>query len=180
MAIEAGGRFRMWMVATALAALMLIFSAADPGVASAGCKKADAQSDQISKKRARSAVKCLINKERNASNLKSNGQLKDAAQGHTGYMRSHNCFSHLCSGEASLESRIRRTGYLNGVNGYGFGEVIALNSDNASPRDIVRQWMNSPPHRALITSGQFEHVGVGVSAKNGRAYYTAVLGARSG
>lgn len=180
MTIEAGGRLRIWIAAAALGALMLVFSAADPGIAEAGCKKADAQSDQISKKRARSAVKCLMNKERNAANLESNGQLKEAAQRHTEYMRSRNCFSHLCPGEASLDSRIRRTGYLNGVSSFRYGEVIALNSNNASPRDIVRQWMNSPPHRALITSGLFEHLGVGVSAKNGRSYYTAVFGARSG
>ncbi len=100
-------------------------------------------------------------------------------------MQGHDCFSHQCPREPDLESRLRRSGYLNGAGSYGIGENIAWGGgDRGSPRGIVRSWMRSSGHRANILDRDFEHIGVGVvwgSPSNRRAdagLYTADFGYR--
>jgi uncharacterized protein YkwD len=149
----------------------------------AGCDKtgaANQRSDRVDRSDARVAVKCLINAERSAGNLRIRRDLNRAAQRHSNYMFRHRCFSHQCPGEAGLDSRIRSSGYLSGASSYRYGEVIALNRDRASARDVVRQWKNSSGHRGQILSPGFEHMGVGLVARNGKVYYTVTLGAKSG
>lgn len=172
---------RTFVPAMALVVGMAIgFGGIAPSEAKAGCKGAQKQTQNIAKKRARAAVQCLFNKERRGQNVKSNGQLKRAAQSHSAYMRKRNCLSHQCPGEASLGQRVARTGYLRGASSWAYGEVIARYSPRVSPATVVRQWMSSSSHRPIILDRRYEHVGVGLSTKNGRSFYTAVLGARSG
>ncbi|HEY8466268.1 MAG TPA: CAP domain-containing protein [Solirubrobacterales bacterium] len=144
------------------------------------CKGANTASKKLTKKKARAAIQCLVNKNRSAKNLRPNKNLQQAAQAHTRYMRKHNCFSHQCPGEPSLEGRVRRTGYLRGARSFALGEVIAHNRSRATPRDIVRQWMRSSSHRATLRNSTYRHLGVGVSVRNGRAFYTVVVGKKSG
>lgn len=173
---------KTWLAGALLATLAfaLVLATPEPSSARVICQKADRQIDSITKKRARAAIQCLVNKNRSAKNLRSQSQLIEAGQGHSKYMRNHGCFSHQCYGEASLDTRIRRTGYLNGARSYGYGEVIATNSRNRSPRDFVRQWMNSSSHRSALRDSRFEHLGIGVGIKGRRAYITGDLGRRSG
>ncbi len=166
-------------IAGLVLALALAFAAAAPGTAEARCKASGQPTDEISKQAARKAVRCLVNKERKARDLKLRGDLSRAAQRHTNYMRKHNCFAHVCLGEADLLKRIKRTGYLDGARSYTYGEVIVKMPQQATPRDAMRLWMNSPGHRILLLSSAYRHIGVGVSAKNGTALYTADLGNRS-
>ena len=176
---------RVLAVAAGLAALLLLVGGTPESGASkkSGCGKTRAAgkpSDTLRRPNARSAVRCLINEERSARNLKPNDDLTKAAQRHSRYMYKHGCFAHQCSGEASTVDRIRNTGYTSGTSSWRVGEVIALNGENASPREIVRQWKNSSGHRVQILSGSYEHMGVGMVARGGRAFYTVTLGARSG
>jgi uncharacterized protein YkwD len=168
----------------ALAALLVIAMApAQSDARGGGCGKtgvASKRSDRVALPRARDAVKCLINDERSAGNLKLNRKLSKAAQRHTRYMYRHGCFAHQCSGEAGTADRIRNAGYMRGASSYRIGEVIALNSDKASPREVVRQWKRSAGHRVQIMSSGYEHMGVGMVARKGRAFYTVTLGAKSG
>ena len=148
-----------------------------------GCDKTGAaskRSDRVERSSARIAVKCLINAERSARNLRLRRDLNRAAQRHSNYMFRHRCFSHQCPGEAGLDSRIRSTGYMAGASSYRIGEVIALNRDTASARDVVRQWKKSASHRGQILSSGFRHMGVGLVARNGKVFYTVTLGAKSG
>lgn len=148
-----------------------------------GCDKtgaANQRSDRVQRSSARVAVKCLINSERSARNLRLNRDLSRAAQRHSNYMFRHRCFAHQCAGEAGTEARIRSAGYMAGASSYRIGEVIALNRDRASARDVVRQWKKSGGHRGQILNPGYEHVGVGLVARNGKVYYTVTLGAKSG
>jgi uncharacterized protein YkwD len=66
-----------------------------------------------------------------------------------------------------------------GITWYGAGEIIAWNSHptlEASTPNANTQWMNSPPHKAIVLSNNLNYVGVGVAtdATNGRKYWTAV------
>jgi uncharacterized protein YkwD len=174
----------MGALIAALAALLFVAMAPTQSDArGSGCGKtgvASKRSDRVALPRARDAVKCLINDERSARNLKLNGDLSQAAQKHSRYMYRHGCFSHQCSGEAGTTDRIRNAGYMRGASSYRIGEVIALNRDKASPREVVRQWKRSSGHRAQILSSGYEHIGVGIVARKGRAFYTVTLGAKSG
>ena len=79
----------------------------------------------------------------------------------------------MLSGAAARHStRLRRSGRLYHSStqrlarraGGPVGEVIAWNSSRrASARSIVRQWMNSPPHRSVLLDGRFTTVGIGAS-----------------
>lgn len=171
-------------LAAALTALALLAGpVATSEARGAGCGKtgvASKRSDRVALPGARTAVKCLINEARSARSLKLRRDLSKAAQRHTTYMYEHGCFSHQCPGEASTAERARKAGYMRGASSYRVGEVIALNRDKASPRQVVRQWKNSSGHRAEILSAAYKHIGVGMVARRGKAYYTVTLGAKSG
>jgi uncharacterized protein YkwD len=139
---------------------------------------------------ARRAVVCLINKKRRSHGrpaLSTNSRLTDAAQNHSEYMESHHCFSHQCSGERSLSSRLSVVGYLTGgLLSWLYGENIAWGERRlATPRSIVNAWMNSAGHRAIILNGSYRDVGVGVvwgTPSNPKArggIYTADFGYRA-
>ena len=182
--LASGSSVRAFLLAAALAALVLVTgSGATAQARGSGCGKtgvASKRSDRTRVTDIRDAVKCLINEERSASNLRLSGDLNQAAQRHSRYMYRHHCFAHQCSGEADTTSRIRAAGYMAGARSYRIGEVIALNRDTASPREVVRQWKNSPGHRAQILSSSYKHMGVGVVARRGKAFYTVTLGWKSG
>lgn len=162
-------------LAVALTTLALCTAAAAPGSAYAGCSGSSVASVDLRAGQARDAIRCLLNKERSARNLKANRDLQKAAQKHTDYMRTSDCFSHECPGEPGLVSRVKATGYSSSPY---VGEVLAGYPDQASPRDIVRAWIASPLHKAQIHDRAFRHVGVGINVRNGSVLYTAVLGHR--
>lgn len=54
----------------------------------------------------------------------------------------------------------------------GSAENIAMSLPDASADDIIRQWHNSPGHRANMLNPHFTHLGVGV-AKNSAGNYLA-------
>ena len=92
-------------------------------------------------------------------------RLQRAAQNHNSYMQNHRCFSHQCSGEASLTGRLQRVGWLGGgLSAWAYGENIAWGSGHAgTPRNIIHQWMNSSGHRANILSNRYDEIGIGYS-----------------
>jgi uncharacterized protein YkwD len=153
---------------TALAAIatLLIIAVAPHQAAAAGCPGADKGPRKISSKTAAKVVVCLINKKRRShglGKLKSQGDLKRAARGHTKQMQKRDCFDHVCPGERSLVGRYQQARYLPCSCSWGAGENIAWGPGRkGTPRRIVDAWMHSPPHRKNILTGSFEHAGVGV------------------
>ena len=73
--------------------------------------------------------------------------------------------------------RIKRTGYLDGHNGYAVAENVAMGY--TGPREVVTAWMDSPGHRANILAEPFVDSGVGVAiAENGWRYWAQVFAVR--
>lgn len=156
------------LVRIGLAGLLVAFALVLlPGQAGAAqCKGGDASPAKLGDKRAAKAVLCLINKQRSRHHLKplrrQHEQAK-AARGHNDLMVRRRCFSHECPGEPDLVGRLTKTGYLPCGCSWGVGENIAWGAGRkGSPRRIVNAWMHSPPHRANILRGSFQHAGVGV------------------
>lgn len=141
--------------------------ASDPGRASAesaarACPNADEPPATASKGEMRRAVGCLIKRERakkDRRKVRPNRALKRVAQKHTKKMVESNCFDHQCKGEASLESRIERSGYVGPGDRYGYGEITGC---GPSPRTMVEQWMETRVARKTILRRGFRHVGIGV------------------
>lgn len=159
-----------------------------PGSAEASgpCSRyGDQRPGKITAKHARSAVICLINRERNQHNrgrLDRDGRLNRAARAHSARMANTGCFSHQCPGERGIEGRLRQSDYLkNGLRSWAYGENIAWGEGSrGTPRHVVNAWMNSSGHRANILSGSFRDIGVGYARRGNRGYYTADFGMRSG
>lgn len=160
------------LVAASFAVLALLLAAgpaAQSASAAGPCNKwGNKESTEITVGHARKAVLCLLNRERHSrgmSKLDRDKKLQRASQRHNDYMQNHRCFSHQCSGEAALPGRLQNAGWLTGgINAWACGENIAWGSGNlGTPRNIVKQWMNSSGHRANILSGRFDEIGIGYS-----------------
>jgi uncharacterized protein YkwD len=158
--------------------------------AAAACQGAGLGLGQQSTQEAQAAITCLIKKQRKRHHvraIRSNPQLTNAALAHSSQMASSNFFGH--SGpDGTPTSRAAATGYMAGANAWGVGETIGWGiGRGGSPRSMVRGWMRSGGHRAVLLDGRFRQVGVGVvhgapvpGADRNAATVTAVFGYRKG
>ena len=142
-----------------------------PGSASAAtCTGADIIPSADNLTTVRTATLCLLNKERTSrglGKLRSDGQLRKAAQRFSATMVRQRFFDHVGPRGSTLDSRVRGgTSYLRGsVRSWSLGENIAWGSGAlASPREIVRSWMHSSGHRRNVLDRRFRHIGIGVAA----------------
>lgn len=133
-------------------------------------------------------IVCLINSARRRHGLRPyrvNRKLMRAATGHSRSMVRRDYFSHYGPNGSTPGTRIARTGYFAGTSAHAWGENIAAGkSRRGSPKSVFRAWMGSPMHRAVILSGQFREIGIGVArgypnrgGRNG-ATYTVDVGMR--
>jgi uncharacterized protein YkwD len=82
--------------------------------------------------------------------LRASGSLAHSANAYARYMLANDFFGH--------QARIRVASQFRTA-----GETIAWHSGfQAGPRRTVRQWMASPPHRAVLLSSAFRMVGMGM------------------
>lgn len=123
--------------------LVLMFAAAAPAAQAAGPRVDGGE---------RTVVRA-INRARSAHGLRglrSHRRLARAADYHSRSMLRSDFFSH-----GDFTSRVRRFVSLRRI-----GETIAMTS-RCSARKVVRMWLNSPPHRAVLLSRGFRRIGVG-------------------
>lgn len=153
--------------ALALALAAAVASAVAPASAAAGCAGASAKPASASPEKMRSATLCLINRKRTSSGhrrLRNNSKLHEAAAGHSNQMVERKFFSHTSPNGDGPTDRIRSTGYLKGSRSWATGENIGWGAGwRAKPKSMVRAWMDSPVHRALILSDSFRQFGVGIA-----------------
>jgi uncharacterized protein YkwD len=179
-------------IAAVLVALALALAAeaiTGVGVApadAARCKHTHARPQRISASKAHRAVICLVNRKRRGHGIRpvdGRRPLNHSGRRHSRYMRHHRCFAHQCRGEEGFVRRVEDTSYLPCNCYWGLGETIARGERRqATPKRIVRGWMHSPAHRAVLLDGRLDDIGVGVvwgtrsnpNAKQGT--YTADFG----
>jgi uncharacterized protein YkwD len=89
--------------------------------------------------------------------LKVNTNLQRAAIAHSGNMATHHMLSHSSSSGVTWLQRIRWYGY----KGSWVGENLAVGL--WTPRQTLRAWINSSPHRANLLNGHFRAIGIGVA-----------------
>ena len=131
------------VLSTLIMLLVLSFAAAAPA-AQAGGPRID---------RGERAVIASINRARASHGLRRlhrSRRLARAADAHSGNMLRANFFAH-----GSFVQRVRRYVHVRRV-----GETLAMTS-HCSSRAVVRMWLNSPSHRAVLLSRSFRRVGIG-------------------
>ena len=153
------------------------------------CQFAGKTPANLSKKRAKEAITCLINQSRENHGLPAldyDTRLGHAAQRHSASMDAANYYSHYGRDGSTPADRARRAGYLAGASSWGIGENIFWGwGDIGTPKYIVSGWMKSPPHRDTMLTGRYRNIGIGFvhgspgGGKEGKAgVYTADFGYR--
>lgn len=154
----------------------------------AACTGADLAPAAANRGRTRSATLCLLNVERTSRGLRAlraDDRLEIAAQRHSDDMVARDYFDHVTPSGADVVARLSRAGYVSDEVSWAVGENIAWGSgDLATPREIVRAWMNSTGHRRNILDRRYREIGIGVArGVPGRdiegATYTTDFGTRS-
>lgn len=110
-------------------------------------------------KRLERATRCLINQERRLRGLKplrQNKLLQLGANWQAQDMLQHHYFDHARSDGPSFTDRMMRFGYGQDADDSLVGENLAWASTPiATPKAMVRMWMNSPQHRENILTPAF-------------------------
>jgi uncharacterized protein YkwD len=107
------------------------------------------------------AIVRAINRERarhDLAKVRSNRRLARAADFHSWEMLDADYFAHESRDGSAFHVRVRRF-----VSYRSIGETLAMvgRCGKGSARRIVRMWMDSPGHRAILLSSAFRRVGLG-------------------
>lgn len=103
--------------------------------------------------------------------LKPHPLLFQAARDHSKNMAKQQKMEHELDGVKPHE-RTKKVGYKSPF----IGENIAA-GEAFFPKEVVKTWMDSKPHRANILTKEFVYIGIGSArADNGEYYYTQVFG----
>jgi uncharacterized protein YkwD len=108
----------------------------------------------------------LVNKQRakyHLTQLRVNTRLTYAARAHSAEMGAEKYFSHSSASGEKWSSRIIRYGYTQkGFSYWRAGENIYYGSGlNSSPCLVIKAWMASKAHRAVILTKAFRDIGIG-------------------
>ena len=89
--------------------------------------------------------------------VRTSGALSRAARDHTRDMLRNDFFGHTSSDGTPFDRRIRRY-----TDARMVGEnLAAIARRRGGAATIVRMWMQSPPHRAVLLTGELRRIGVG-------------------
>jgi uncharacterized protein YkwD len=154
-------------------------------VAQAECANADATPTADNGGVVRAAILCLHNQvraERGLPALRENAKLRKAAVAHSADMVRRGFFEHTAPGGVSMVDRIFAARYASNNVGWALGENLAWGTGRlATPRLVMRAWMDSPGHRANVVKRAYRELGIGVvigtpTAGDNGATYTADFG----
>ena len=125
------------------------------------CSVAGEPASEASRRQLRRSVRCLFNEQRGLHDLEAlarNPNLQKAAQRHSKVMGATDCLAHRCPGEAGLEQRVRKSGYLTGAKRWAYAESTGCAPDAEA---MVNSWMETAFHRVNILGRKFTELGVG-------------------
>jgi uncharacterized protein YkwD len=102
--------------------------------------------------------------------VRTDAKLTAAARRHSTDMVRKNFFSHTSSDGSNFVTRVKRAGYTQPAS-----ENIAWGQ--ATGKDVVNAWLNSPGHRKNLLNCSVKAVGIGVIRRaDGRVYWTQDFG----
>jgi uncharacterized protein YkwD len=87
--------------------------------------------------------------------------LRNAAQAHSNDMVARNYFAHTSPTGSTLCYRIMHSTF-DTYGAWWAGENLAWGTGTiGSPRNVIRMWLASPEHRAILLSSSYTYVGIG-------------------
>jgi uncharacterized protein YkwD len=95
--------------------------------------------------------------------LRVSRQLSAAAAYHSNQMGLRGFFEHESANGAEFWKRIERFYPSRSARSWSVGENILWGSPEISASSAIREWMQSPPHRANILSREWREVGLGAA-----------------
>jgi uncharacterized protein YkwD len=123
--------------------------------------------------RARSAMAILENavvdrmngvrRSRGLRPLRLNSRLRSAAVFHSNDMGRRGYFEHDSISGTPFWRRIERFYTSRGFSSWTVGENLLWGTDTYGAAFAIREWMNSPPHRANLLSRDWREVGIGAA-----------------
>jgi uncharacterized protein YkwD len=149
------------------------------------CSNADVAPNADNVDVVRAAILCLHNQiraEHGLPRLRENKRLRKAAVGHSRNMVAKKFFEHTTPSGVTMVDRILKARYVREDQGWMLGENLAWGTGSlATPRAIMKAWMESPGHRANIVKRAYREIGIGVvtgvpSDRGDGATYTADFG----
>jgi len=161
-------RLRRLSVVKTLAAASLVRTSTIAQVLATPCQNTGLTPEPSNLALVRSAVLCLINRERAENGeppLVLNAQLERAAEGHDQEMLAEDYFAHISPAGETPVGRLRATtSYIPSPKvGYVIGENLAWGTLYLStPQAIVEAWIASPGHLANILEARYRETGIGV------------------
>lgn len=132
------------------------------------CRAAHLRPTRTNVRRVKRSTLCLINRVRHAHHLRplhANRALGRVASG-----QSHDMLVGHYFGDNSLSGltpmqRILSSSYDRHARSIAIGQNIAWGTGrDATPARIVRSWMHSAPHRAILLSRRYRDIGIGVGS----------------
>ena len=151
------------LLVAALVPATLALPAASADAATAACAASSLHPALLPTAQARKITLCLLNRERRRHGmprLRLNRRLTNAATRHSRNMVRRDFFAH-----GNFVARILNARYAGRRSSWSLGENIAWGTGSlATPREIVRGWMNSSGHRHNILNRRFLDIGIGIVA----------------
>jgi uncharacterized protein YkwD len=134
--------------------------------AEANCADADVQPTANNISHVSEVIFCLMNAMREnegVPDLKQQADLAKASVDHSQDMVDNKYFAHDSLDGRDVVARLRQVLYIPKTGDWVIGENLAWGAGAlATPKSLVNAWMNSPPHRENLLSGDFKEVGMGV------------------
>jgi uncharacterized protein YkwD len=157
--------------AAALVAALLgcpgALAAGAPAASSGGCRDVNLRPSATDEPAVAAATLCLIDQVRRGyhlHSLRANGTLAAVAAAQLTSMVRRNYFADVRPSGQTPMSLVAATSYRTHTASFSVGENLAWGTGkDATPAHILVEWMASPPHRALILTGEFRDAGVAVT-----------------
>jgi len=157
-------------------ALLVVLGASLIGPALASAADTAVSSATITAQEAK--ILSLLNADRTALGLvpvRADSRLMAIARARSADMIANSYFSHTLPDGRNVFDILTASN----LTWYSAGEILAWNNYpmDVSASTANRQWMNSPGHKAVVVSTNFNYVGVGlaVDASTGKKMWTAVF-----
>jgi uncharacterized protein YkwD len=167
-------------------ALVIILVALALGLPALTSALLPAAAEAATPTRSERLVIAAVNHERSTRGLARvsfRASLARAARSHACELARRGLLSHVSANGWTVGPRVRHFGYTtSGCTQWTAGETLArakLGSLAATPQVIVKLWMASRAHRAVLLTARLRDVGVGIArGSDGRRYFTVDFGRR--
>jgi uncharacterized protein YkwD len=99
-------------------------------------------------------------------------ELAEAAESHAAMLGRSGTFSHHAPGERAFSTRLQRFYSARGMAYWATGENIFWAHTSVSPEQVIRAWLNSPPHKLNLLDPTWREVGIAaLRARNAPGVY---------